>query len=221
MAGAKAHGIAPLRTSVTGAEVPSDTDHFAKALGVPSRSSLSNNSAPGTFLMGSGGTFTDVMSYAFEDCLGSIPNEQNLFLWHTWPDRLIHEPQMTHSQLANQIARGLSSKGLWQLVDRLRQGRRLVITSDHGYGTAQLFSSEEREKDAVAALRGTFGAQRYRAATEPWAYSFMPPLVTQANGYLVVMGQRKWVVQGGFPHLCHGGLSLLEVAVPFVEFSAK
>ncbi len=32
------------------------------------------------------------------------------------------------------------------------------------------------------------------------------------------MGQRKWTVQGGFPFLCHGGMSLLEVAVPFIEF---
>jgi hypothetical protein len=27
-------------------------------------------------------------------------------------------------------------------------------------------------------------------------------------------------VQGGFPHVCHGGLSLLEAAVPWIEFEA-
>ena len=41
------------------------------------------------------------------------------------------------------------------------------------------------------------------------------------NGRLAVLGQRKWAVQGGFPHLCHGGLSLLEAVVPFIEFAAK
>ena len=45
----------------------------------------------------------------------------------------------------------------------------------------------------------------------------MPPTVLNHNGHLVVMGQTKWKVQGGFPQVCHGGLSLLEVAVPFIE----
>jgi len=37
----------------------------------------------------------------------------------------------------------------------------------------------------------------------------VPLLVTTENGCHVVMGQRKWKVQGGFPHLYHGGLSLI------------
>jgi hypothetical protein len=41
--------------------------------------------------------------------------------------------------------------------------------------------------------------------------------VVSANEHHIVMGQRKWKVQGGFPHVCHGGFSLLEVAVPFIE----
>jgi len=35
--------------------------------------------------------------------------------------------------------------------------------------------------------------------------------------FRVLMGQRKWKVQGGFPQIYHGGLSLLEVAMPFLE----
>ena len=45
----------------------------------------------------------------------------------------------------------------------------------------------------------------------------LPPLACRHNGWLVVLGQRKWNIQGGFPNLCHGGLSLLEAAVPYVE----
>ena len=48
----------------------------------------------------------------------------------------------------------------------------------------------------------------------------MPPIVMTNNNQHVVMGQRKWKVQGGFPHVCHGGMSLLEVAVPYMEFPA-
>ena len=33
-----------------------------------------------------------------------------------------------------------------------------------------------------------------------------------------VLGRRKWKSHGGCPTLAHGGLSLLEVAVPLIEF---
>ncbi len=48
----------------------------------------------------------------------------------------------------------------------------------------------------------------------------MPPIVMTHNKQHVVMGQWKWKVQGGFPHICHGGMSLLEVAVPWIEFAS-
>ena len=111
----------------------------------------------------------------------------------------------------------VSWDGFWKFVDRLRQGHKLVITADHGYAVSRLFSSEEMDPDVIETLRSTFGASRYKKPGEPWHNRFMPPLVTTENGYHVIMGQRKWKVQGGFPHITHGGLSLLEVAVPFVE----
>src|SRR5262249_60603517 len=66
-------------------------------------------------------------------------------------------------------------------------------------------------------MRSVFGAKRCapESSTAPWPRRHLPPLVSRHNGQLVVVGQRKWAVQGGFPHLCHGGLSLLEAVVPF------
>jgi len=32
-------------------------------------------------------------------------------------------------------------------------------------------------------------------------------------------GRKKWKSQGGYPTLTHGGLSLLEMAVPYLELS--
>ena len=52
----------------------------------------------------------------------------------------------------------------------------------------------------------------------PWQEQFMPPIVVIHNEHQIVMGQRTWKLQGSFPHECHGGLSLLEVTVPFIEF---
>jgi len=220
LGGAEAHGVPPVRVSVTGSEIPSDTDQFARALGARSRASLRNDNGPAGFAFAPDGCRTDVLSYPFEDCVGSVPNEPNVFLWHTWLDDLIHLHKKLPDQVYKLAAQGLQSDGFWSLVDRLRQGRRLVITADHGYAVAKLFSTEEKDNRVVEALREVFGASRCKAANQPWPHRFMPPIVLTTDSHHIVMGQRKWKVQGGFPHADHGGLTLLEVAVPFVELPA-
>ena len=49
----------------------------------------------------------------------------------------------------------------------------------------------------------------------------MPPFFVCNGEYCIVTGQRKWKAPGGFPKVCHGGLSLLEVASPWIELNAK
>jgi hypothetical protein len=44
-------------------------------------------------------------------------------------------------------------------------------------------------------------------------------LETPHGKHAFALGRRKWKSQGGYPTLAHGGLSLLEVAVPFIELS--
>jgi len=220
LGGAEARGIKHVQVTVTGSEAPSDTDQFAKALGVPSRGSLKNNAGPGGFALSAGGVQSDVLSLPFEDCLVSVPNAQNVFLWHTWLDDQMHLYHRLPDQIYSTASMVLQSDGFWKFVDRLRQGRRLVITSDHGYAVAKLFSTEEKDERVVQALRDVFGASRNKPDSQPWPHKFMPPIVMTANGHHMVMGQRKWKVQGGFPHADHGGLTLLEVTVPFVELPA-
>jgi hypothetical protein len=215
--GAQARHIQPTDVRVTGAESPSATDQFAHALGVPSRSHLSGNSAPGSFSLFPSKAYTDVVNLPFEDAVGGIPHVSNVFVWHSWLDDLIHVHRKLPEQIHKTAAATLQDEGFWMFVNRLRQGRRLVITSDHGYAVSRLFSSEEINPGVVEKLREAFGAARYRKANGPWQERFMPPIVVSHNEHHIVMGQRKWKVQGGFPHVCHGGLSLLEVAVPFIE----
>lgn len=217
LAAAQARGITPVTVQATGSEAPSTTDQFARAMGAGTRGGLRNNSAPGGFVFANDGTHTDVISYPFQDCLSSVPNAKNVLLWHTWLDDLIHVQKKLPDQVYKTAQTELQSDGFWAFVDRLRQGRRLVITSDHGYAVAKLFSTEERDDAVVQSLRDVFGAMRYENDSKPWTQKFMPPIVTTQNGHHIVMGQRKWKVQGGFPHVDHGGLTLLEVAVPFVE----
>jgi len=216
--GAAAHGIKPSEVTVTGSEVPSDTNRFAQALGVPTRSSLANNGKPGGFVLAQ--TYTDVLSVPFQDCLGSVPYENNIFLWHTFIDDLIHQ-QKSPEQVYKQASDMLKDAGFWALVDRMRQGRELVITGDHGYATSKLFSDEITDKESIQVMRETFSASRTKPASTPWENRFMPPLVLTENKQHVVIGQRKWSVQGSFPDLCHGGLSLLEIAAPYIKLPAK
>jgi hypothetical protein len=227
VAAAKDRGIEPKRAEAFGAQVPTDTDRFAEALGLPGRSKLYNNKYPASFVFGGQDVYADFLDSPFADCVGVVPSVPRVFLWHAWPDDpLIHGNAGKDDgpeTLAAQTKQQLSSDPFWAFVDRLRQGRRLVITSDHGYAVSRNFSDEIRDPEMVQLLRNTFGAKRYAAESlaSPWPRRHLPPLVVNHAGRLAVIGQRKWAVQGGFPHLCHGGLSLLEAAVPFIELPAK
>jgi hypothetical protein len=220
-------GLAPVRVEVRASEVPTETDRFAEALGLPSRSKLYNNKAPSTFVFAGPDVFTDLLESPFADCVGSIPVAPRLFVWHKWPDEPLihlHEDQKDGpAAVAAQAKKELGGDGFWALVNRLRQGRRLVITGDHGYADASSFSNEEKDEDTVKLLRSFFGASRCAKEdpAKPWPRQHLPPLVCRHNGWLSVMGQRKWPVQGGFPNLCHRGLSLLEAAVPIIEYPPK
>jgi len=225
--GANKRNIPITSISVCGSQVPTETDQFAAAIGLPSRSKLFNNQPPASFVFAGLDVHTDVLEEPFVDCVARIPAKPRLFLWHKWPDEpLIHD----HSEqneggavVAAEIKRTLSGDDFWSFVNALRQGRRLLITSDHGYATASDFSSAISDVESIRLFAGTFGAQRAirEDPTKPWPRRDLPPRVLRfvdAGGtWLVVLGQRKWKVSGGFPTLCHRGLSLLEAAVPVIE----
>jgi hypothetical protein len=200
---------------------------FAEALGLSGRSKLFNNQPPASFIFSGPDVHTDVLDSPFSDCSELVPSKPRLFLWHKWPDEPLihlHDSQDDGPDIvASQTKQQLSSPEFWRFIDRIRQGRRVVITSDHGYAVSRFFSDEIKDSETVHLLRSVFGAKRYAAESPntPWPRRHLPPLVSHHNGRLVVLGQRKWAVQGGFPHLCHGGLSLLEAVVPFIEFPAK
>jgi hypothetical protein len=214
---ASTRGITPARAIATGAELPSETVPFAQALGLTSRSALENSNPPGKFALASDDLFTDVLDMPFEDCADIIPPKRDLVIWHKFQDDRLHDSKDPH-QLQKLAESQLQSQGFWKLVQALRHGRRLVITSDHGYAVAKNFSSEIGDKDQIETLRGLFGASRLKQTTDEPEGIFMPPVTQREGQHLVVIGQRKWKVQGGFPALCHGGASLLEVAVPFLEW---
>jgi len=224
--GAAKRGYTVHQAGPTGAELPADTTPFAKALGFASRGALQNNGGSATGRLP--GATTDATDLPWEDCAAQITSSQDWLLWHYWPDERLHDlsgPGHGLAALAREAAEKLTSDAFWQLVHSLTGGRRLVITADHGYAASGYFP------DTVDSAQAKYLKERFKSGRwaplsglEPsGAGAWVPPLDLQlktayANATFA-LGRRKWRSQGGYPTLTHGGLTLLEVAVPFIELS--
>ncbi len=206
----------------TGAELPADTTPFTNALGLPSRSSLANNGAPASNRLG--GARTDTVDLPWEDCVPLISPEPSWVLWHQWPDKRVHDLDghgKGIDRLLQETRETLTGDAFWKLVERLSNGRRLVITADHGYAASGGFP-DVVDPEQSKYLKRVYKAGRFTSggAEEPvWVPPLDLDIQTTHGRYRFVLGRRKWKAQGGYPTLTHGGLTVLEVAVPFIEIS--
>ncbi len=221
LAGAQARGYTIHTARPTCAELPADTTPFAKALGFAQRSSLSNNGASGTHRLS--GATTESTDIAWRDCANLIGSQPNWVFWHHWPDHRLHDhddPGKGLSSLTQEVEQHLIGDDFWALVERLSTGRRLIITADHGYAASGLFPDSTKEQTEY--LKRTFKSGRWDSETQG-AGSWVPPIdlaIDSKHGrHLFVNGRRKWKSAGGYPTLTHGGLSVLEVVVPWLEIS--
>jgi hypothetical protein len=125
-------------------------------------------------------------------------------------------------QLAEDVRKVLTGEDFWVLIERMSTGRRLVITSDHGYAASGLFS-DVPDEEQKAYFQRIFGAERHTATPDTTLSHWLPPidipLHTARGTYRFALGRRGWRVQSGRKNLSHGGLSVLETAVPFIELS--
>lgn len=223
--GAAERGYTVHQSRATGAELPAETTPFAEALGFTSRSSLQNNGGAGKGRLA--GAVTDSTDLPWEDCAAQINAFPDWLLWHHWPDKRLHDlgaPGHGLAALAKEAAEKLSGDDFWGLVHTLTTGRRLVITADHGYAASGHFPDTADPAQAQY-LKDRFKSGRSAAFTEPEPGNWVPPLAlhlkTAHADATFALGRRKWKSQGGYPTLAHGGLTLLEVAVPFIELSRR
>jgi hypothetical protein len=205
-----------------GSEIPSDTTPFAKALGFGQRSSMDNNG--GGLAHRLAGARTESLNAAWDYCLDWIGSAPNIVLWHHWPDDRIHqfaEPGDGFQKLCREAAQQLTSDSFWKMIERMATGRRLVITSDHGYAASGMFT-DVANKEQAAWLKINFGSSRFShgpGTIHHWVPPISVSLQTASGTNQFALGRRKWRSTGGYPTLAHGGLSLLEVTVPFMELS--
>ena len=222
LGGLHSRGYVVHQAGGTGAELPPNTTPFAKALGFASRSTLYNNGAGNSHRLP--GARTECLKVAWEDAAAIITSEPRWVLWHEWPDTRIHE-LAEHgkglSELVAEVRQAMASDGFWTLIERLTQSRRLVITGDHGYAASGLFP-DMTDPDQVRHMKDCFKAGRSASddgAESPWVPPVDLVLDTDHGRHRYVLGRRKWRVSGGHPTLSHGGLSVLEVLVPFIDVS--
>lgn len=224
--GAAERGYTVHQARATGAELPADTTPFAQALGYPSRSSLQNNGGAGKGRLPE--ARTDSTGLPWEDCATQINSSRDWLLWHHWPDERLHDlgaPGHGLTALVKEAAEKLTSDAFWSLVHALTTGRRLVITADHGYAASGHFpdtadpAQAQYLKDRFKSGRWTAVSELEQPAPGAWVPPLDLPLTTVHADAAFALGRRKWKSQGGYPTLTHGGLSLLEVAVPFIELS--
>lgn len=221
--GAKEHGFTLHGVTATASELPCETNEFARALGLASRSQLQANG--GGLAHKLQPAQTETIDLPWKDCEGLVGNAsgaKNWVFWHHWPDAKLHDYGAGQGLelLTKDAAKQLSSDDFWAFVERLATGRRLVITSDHGYAATGYFPDADGE--VATHLKQTFSSGRSKAGNGD-AGPFVPPVALQIDSphgtHLLALGRRKWRSQGGYPTLTHGGLSLLEVLSPFVEIS--
>ena len=219
--GAKARGFTVHSATALGAEIPSETNAFARALGFNSRSQLQNNG--GGLAHRLTPCKTECVDLPWIDCVGLIDASPNWVFWHQWPDSKLHGGSGAGQgldTLTRDIATQLTSDDFWSFVERLATGRRLVITSDHGYAATGLFFDAADEQASF--LKSILKSGRV-APGEHDPGPFVPPVALQAasahGNYLLAVGRWKWKSQGGYPTLAHGGLSLLEMLSPIVEIT--
>ncbi|MCZ2342045.1 MAG: hypothetical protein LC104_09660 [Bacteroidales bacterium] len=205
-----------------GSELPAETTPFAKSLGFSQRSALDNNGAGAAHKLK--GATTANCDLNWLDCVNLVGSQTGFAFWHHWPDARMHDlsgPGASLHKLAKETYQKLTSDDFWALVERLTTGRRLVITSDHGYAACGHFH-DIVDKDQSGYMKTVFKSGR---SADPSSKdgSWVPPIdmkLTTASGtHQLVLGRRKWKSAAGYPTLQHGGLSLLEVFVPYIELA--
>ncbi|MDW9375250.1 hypothetical protein GOC57_11285 [Sinorhizobium meliloti] len=219
--GAKERGFTLHEVTANASELPGETNEFAQALSFGSRSQLQNNG--GGLAHRLQPAHTECVDMPWKDCEGLINSAPNWVFWHHWPDSKVHDGSGAGQgldALSRDAADRLSGDDFWAFVERLCMGRRLVITSDHGYAATGYFP--DADGDVGQFLKQTFSSGRSKPGTGGTG-PFVPPVALQINSphgaHLLALGRRKWRSQGGYPTLTHGGLSLLEVLSPFVELT--
>lgn len=141
-----------------------------------------------------------------------------LLLWSAFPDNTYQDSGARFAQHFEQIQTLLETAWL-NTVQQIPKGRKILITSDHGYIYFGSGLSFPRSKDTVQPLNQYLGGERFRrldGAEEPPNH---PDLAVLRDKNLAILRGRVQTHPpgpGGSRLYKHGGLSLMEMLVPWI-----
>ncbi|MBC7429624.1 MAG: hypothetical protein H7336_13485 [Bacteriovorax sp.] len=218
-------GLKIKNIELAGSEIPSETDIYASAIGLSGRASLAKGSNPKGFLISTENTFVDSFKNTpFKETNQKITSEKNIFIWHGWPDDSLHvygKHDDAFSEFIEHVTDIITSEGFGSCIQKLAQGRELLITSDHGYCNTSSFTSavgeHHQELKLLGHTRAKKSADLVKGAGKTIPPATMEMMSTSTNElYRIAVGRRR-PSDKGFPALTHGGLSLMECAVPLIH----
>lgn len=141
-----------------------------------------------------------------------------LLLWSAFPDQTYQDSGARFSKHFAEIHRRLES--VWQnTVQAVPAGRRILVTSDHGYVYFGHGCSARRDNTGIRPLTEWFRGERWRVLSSAEEPPDHPDLATLSHRRMtMVRGRVQTHPPGpGSSRLYkHGGLSLMEMLTPWV-----
>jgi hypothetical protein len=219
------HGLIIKKIDIAGSEIPSETDMYANAIGIPGRAALSKGSNPKGLLIDTENTFVDSFKNTpFAETTLKITNDKNIFIWHGWPDDSLHihgKFDDAFNKFIEHVKEIIDSEGFASCVKKLSHGRELLITSDHGYCNTSSFTTATEDHHQELKLLGHTRARK-SSEINAGGGKTIPPATMEMQStsstdiYRIAIGRRR-PSDKGFPALTHGGLSLMECSVPLIH----
>lgn len=156
----------------------------------------------------------------------SHPNQQHrletdapaLLLWSSFPDQTYSDSGARFAQHFEQVHNMLETA--WQnTVQQVPRGRRILITSDHGYVYFGSGLSFARNRDSLRPLSEFLGGERCRKLEGIEAPPEHPDLtIIREKNLAILRGRVQTHFQGPASNKLyrHGGLSLMEMLTPWI-----
>jgi len=144
-----------------------------------------------------------------------------LLLWSSFPDQTYSDSGARFSQHFAQMHTFLETAWM-NTVQRIPAGRKVLITSDHGYVYFGAGMSFSRTNAALRPLNAYVGGERFRRTSESEGVPQHSDLLLVPNRNVAMIRGRVQTHPPGPASARlykHGGLSLMEMLTPWIELS--
>jgi hypothetical protein len=150
------------------------------------------------------------------------PTAEALLLWSSFPDITYKDSGARFAQHFEHIHAQLETAWM-NTVQRIPQGRKILVTSDHGYVYFDAGMNFPRPDSAVRPLTQYFGGERSKSISAAGSPPSHPDLITlQSHDVAIIRGRVQTHPPGPSSNKLykHGGLSLMEMLTPWIVLTS-